>query len=87
MSAEARPLRCQELVELLTDYLEGDLDAARRVPFERHVVTCRCCSNYVAQMRRTVDLLGRAGSADPASTPSDRLLAIFRDWQATRPPT
>jgi anti-sigma factor RsiW len=50
---------CQELVEVLTDYLEGALEARRRADVERHIAVCRGCENYVAQMRSTIEVLGR----------------------------
>lgn len=52
-------MTCHELVDVLTDYLEGALDARRRADVERHVVICRGCANYLAQIRSTIDLLGR----------------------------
>ncbi len=84
MSAEAEHVTCRELVELLTDYLEDVLDAAERAEIERHIVICRGCSNYVEQMRSTIELLGRLAE-DAAHAPSEPLLARFREWQAGRP--
>ena len=57
---------CREFVEVLTDYLEGALDASERADIERHIVICRGCSNYVEQMRSTIDLLGRIAAKAPA---------------------
>jgi anti-sigma factor RsiW len=50
-------LTCQELVELVTDYFENELDPSDRARFERHVVACSGCTNYVRQMRQTIDLV------------------------------
>ena len=85
MSAEAEHVTCRELVELLTDYLEDALDPAERADIERHIVICRGCSNYVEQMRSTIELLGRLAE-DDAHAPSEALLARFREWQAGRSP-
>ncbi len=85
MSAEAEHVTCRELVELLTDYLEDVLDPAEREEIERHIVICRGCSNYVEQMRSTIELLGRLAD-DDARAPSEVLLARFREWQAGRSP-
>jgi anti-sigma factor RsiW len=76
---------CREFVEVLTDYLEGALDAHERAEIERHIVICRGCSNYIEQMRSTIDLLGRIAAAAPADEPATAALAIFRQWQAGRP--
>jgi anti-sigma factor RsiW len=52
-------LTCQELVELLTDYLEAALDepTVRRV--EEHLALCDGCVTYVDQMNATVAALRR----------------------------
>ena len=75
---------CREFVEVLTDYLEGALDAAERAEIERHIVICRGCSNYVEQFRTTIDLLGRIGAKAADDAPAGAALAIFREWQAGR---
>ena len=85
MSGEVEHLTCRELVEVLTDYLEDVLDPAGRAEIERHIVICRGCSNYVEQMRSTIELLGRLPVDDPHA-PSEELLASFRHWQAGRSP-
>jgi anti-sigma factor RsiW len=47
---------CQELVELVTDYLDGAFDEIERDRFEAHVGVCPDCEHYVEQMRLTVHL-------------------------------
>ena len=54
-------LTCRELVELVTDYLEGALSLAERHRFEGHLGTCRVCPRYVEQLRTTVRVLGKLG--------------------------
>ena len=83
MSAGVEHVTCQELVEVLTDYLEDVLDPCERAEIERHIVICRGCSSYVEQMRSTIDLLGRMAQ-DDAGAPSEALLATFREWKAQR---
>ena len=84
MSADVEHLTCKEFVEVLTDYLEDVLEPAERAEIERHIVICRGCSNYVEQMRRTIDLLGRSATGEPADGQPDKLLGMFREWQAAR---
>jgi anti-sigma factor RsiW len=84
MSADVDHLTCREFVEVLTDYLEDALDPAERAEIERHIVICRGCSNYVEQMRSTIDLLGRIEAGGEGDVHSDRLLSIFREWRAGR---
>ncbi len=75
-------LSCQELVELVTNYLEGSLSPEEVERFERHLSTCPGCVTYVAQIRETVLLSGRLtqDSLDPKLR--DALLAAFRNWRA-----
>lgn len=88
MRAEVEHLTCREFVEVLTDYLEDAVEPGVRAEIERHLVICRGCSNYVEEMRSTVGLLGRmaAGDGDEPDHDvcSDRLLSMFRAWQAGR---
>ncbi|MDQ5874162.1 MAG: zf-HC2 domain-containing protein, partial [Actinomycetota bacterium] len=44
-------LTCRELVELVTDYLEGGLTPEDRMRFEEHLLICEGCSAYVDQVR------------------------------------
>ncbi|MGA5461826.1 anti-sigma factor family protein [Mycobacterium sp. NPDC050041] len=72
---------CNELVELVTAYLDGSLDPDTRARFDVHLVECDGCEHYLQQFRATVDTLGRIG--DDAIDPvfRDRLLDAFRDWR------
>jgi anti-sigma factor RsiW len=51
-------LTCKEIVELVTQYAEGDLDDADRGRFEEHLATCGACVTYYDQMRQTVVAVG-----------------------------
>jgi len=84
MSADVEHVTCREFVEVLTDYLEGALDADERADIERHIVICRGCSNYVEQVRSTLDLLSRLATHDVDDAPAGATLAIFRHWQSGR---
>lgn len=72
-------MACNELVDVITDYLEGTLSAGDRARFEAHLPRCPFCTDYLAQMRATI---ARLGAPDPgALTPATRsaLLDAFRD--------
>jgi anti-sigma factor RsiW len=78
----AEGLSCQELVELVTEYVEGALPAQEALLFEQHAATCKGCGRYLEQMRRTIEL---AGHLTPESIPPDAeaaLLHAFRDWKS-----
>ena len=53
MSATPEEMSCRELVDLITDYLEGTMAEADRARFEAHLGECDYCVNYLAQMRDT----------------------------------
>ena len=77
-----RPLTCEEVVELVTDYLEGALNEADRERFEEHLVVCGGCSNYLDQIRTTIELTGRVTLDDLNDETKAELLAAFRDWRS-----
>jgi anti-sigma factor RsiW len=58
MTTPPQELTCQELVELVTEYLEQTLPPAERTRFEAHLAGCRGCRTYVEQMRQTIQALG-----------------------------
>ena len=74
-------LSCQELVELVTNYLEGALPPAERARFEEHLDTCRGCRAYVEQMRQTIRTLGQLTEESIPSRTKEELLRTFRDWK------
>ena len=73
---------CDELVSLVTEYLEGTISEADRRRFELHVAECEWCERYVEQTRAVVAALGQMGEepADPAAL--ERALRAFRDAHA-----
>jgi len=81
VSATIEQLSCQELVELVTDYLEGALPQGERASFEHHIDGCRGCREYVRQMRQTIELTGCLTPADVGPEAEAALLAAFRDWK------
>ena len=78
-------LACRELVELVTDYLEGALTPGERARFEAHIAGCEGCTHYVAQIRATIAITG-ATRAHEEGPEIRGLLAAFRDRQRGRPP-
>ena len=81
MSGSNDDLPCQELVELVTDYLEGRLPEPERVRLEAHLALCSGCRTYLEQMRQTVRALGRLREELLEPEARERLLAAFRDWR------
>jgi len=79
MSTE--PMNCNELVELVTAYLDGSLDPATRARVERHLAECDGCENYLQQFHVTVETLGLTPDDDLDPAFRDRLLTAFRTWR------
>jgi anti-sigma factor RsiW len=74
------PLDCDELVELVTAYLDGALDLDTRERFDLHLLDCDGCENYLQQFRSTVSTLGKITEADLEPGFRDRLMESFRDF-------
>ncbi|MBK8026804.1 MAG: zf-HC2 domain-containing protein [Chloroflexi bacterium] len=76
-------MTCEEMVELVTNYLEGTLPAADHLRFESHIAECQGCHHYLDQMRKTIDLTGRIADDTLVSVVRDTFLRLFRDWRKT----
>ena len=72
-------LTCQQVVELVTDYLEGSLGRRDRRRFEKHLRACDACSRYIEQMRETLDLLGTVPVDTLPTEAQSTLLDAFRE--------
>jgi anti-sigma factor RsiW len=74
-------LSCQELVELVTDYLEGALPSELHDRFERHIAHCSGCQAYLKQMRATIRATGTLTVDSLTPDAESTLLAAFRGWR------
>ena len=73
-------LPCRELVELVTDYLEGALPPGERTRFDAHLAECPGCTEYLEQMRVTLALTWASRELE-GGPEVDGLLRAFRDWR------
>jgi hypothetical protein len=76
-----RELRCQEIVELVTEFLEGTMDSPLRTAFEAHLAKCDGCTEYLDEIEATIRV---AGTIEPEALSPEfqaRLLAAFRDFE------
>ena len=80
MSTSAE-LTCADVVELVTNYLEGVMPAEERQRFQEHLDDCEGCTNYLEQMRATIALTGRLTEDDLPEPVRRTLVAVFRDWK------
>jgi anti-sigma factor RsiW len=74
-------MTCQELVELVTEYLEGTLPPGEKSRFEAHLERCDGCTDYLRQMRDTIALTGSLATESISAGAREALLAAFRDWK------
>jgi anti-sigma factor RsiW len=77
-----REVVCQQAVELVTDYLEGRLPRADRRRFEAHLAGCPHCTEYLAQMRATIELTGTVTAEDLPAPVQDEFIDLYRRWRA-----
>ena len=75
-------LTCRQIVELVTDYVEGALPPADRVRFEKHLVYCPGCVYYLDQMQKTLELVGELKEDDCSPEAHETFLLAFREWHA-----
>jgi len=77
-------MSCKELVELVTDYLEGALPAPDRARFEEHIRQCPGCETYLDQMRHVIRTLGRLTEDSVPPAAKATFLETFRNWKQAR---
>ena len=77
-----RDLVCQQAVELVTDYLESRLPRGDRRRYEAHLAGCPHCTEYLAQMRKTIELTGTLTADDLTPQMQDDFIALYRQWHA-----
>lgn len=73
-------MTCRQVVELITDYLEGALSVAERSRFEAHIAGCAACTAYIEQLRETRRLLLAVADVPVPTEIRGELLRAFRDW-------
>ncbi len=74
-------LVCQEVVELITAYLEDALLPEKRAQFEEHLADCDGCTNYVEQVRLTIGMLRNLAQEPAFPETKEDLLQVFRQWK------
>ncbi len=78
-----RALVCREVVELVTDYLEGAMAPQEQGRFEEHLATCPHCREYLSQMRTTLHVLARIEPEELVPDARAELVALYRRWLAS----
>ena len=78
--APGMTISCQAVVEIVTDYLEGQLDEATRTELEAHLALCPGCGLYLDQMRATIDELGHVPVESLSEQAQSELMSAFRTF-------
>ena len=84
MSTAPATIECRDLVELVTEYLEGALPPDDLARLEAHLAGCEGCTRYLAQLRITIRLTGMLQEDDLPAKGREELLAAFRAWRDGR---
>jgi anti-sigma factor RsiW len=79
-------LRCRELIELLSDYLDGAIPQPDRAVIDDHLAACDGCTRVVDQLRQTIRIAGTLTPDDVPIEQRDALLGAFRSWRRSAPP-
>jgi anti-sigma factor RsiW len=66
----------------MSDYVDGVLDERDRARLDQHLAGCPHCTEYLAQLRATIDALGHAEPDDLSDEALDDLVALYRRWRA-----
>ena len=75
-------ITCQEVVELLSAYLDGELDPLNLERVETHLAGCDGCTMVLEEFRETLRLSGGLTVEQVDETQRRTLLEAFRDWTA-----
>lgn len=79
-------LNCQEVVNLVTEYLEAALLPATREQFEQHLADCPGCQTYLEQIQQTITMLRALAEEPMFPETKQQLLQVFQTWKQGPPP-
>ncbi len=82
MTTPKDDLPCRDLVEMVSDYLEGTFDPETEARIRTHLTWCDACSDYVEQIRAITDLSSRLRDDDVPQRLRREILSAFRARQS-----
>jgi anti-sigma factor RsiW len=74
-------LSCQDITEVITDYIEGRMSMGKRLKFHMHLGMCRHCRRYLRQVRQTIRLSASLPRAPAPPEVHDELMRRFKNWK------
>jgi anti-sigma factor RsiW len=72
---------CQEITELVTEYLLDELPVGERMRFSLHIALCRHCRRYLRQMRATIKVTGKLPQEPIPEAVMSELMKRFEGWK------
>ena len=75
-------MTCRELVELLIDFLDGELPEDRRRHIEQHLEFCPPCLTYLKTYKVTIQLTRRLPDVPPPPELLERLKAALGEHRS-----
>lgn len=73
--------QCQEVVELVNEYLGHALTPEDRTAFEAHLATCPPCTTYLTHMKTVLNVASSLGKDSPPADVEPQLMAMFQSWR------
>ena len=73
-------ITCRDLVELLSEHMDGGLTSAERARLEGHLATCEGCTNALDQFRETIRTTGRITEDQVDHRPREAFRDVFTRW-------
>ncbi len=75
-------MRCEEMLAVLNEYVDGTIDPALCADFEKHMAGCNPCQVVVDNIRRTITLYQNGQPYELPVPFQERLHAVLRArWQ------
>jgi len=80
-------MKCEELLRMLNDYVDGDIDPGVCEEFQKHLDECNPCEVVVDTIRKTITLYKESGVYEIPVEFRERLHQVLRDkWKQKQPP-
>jgi hypothetical protein len=76
-------MKCEELLKLLNEYVEGTVDPTICAEFEKHMAGCNPCQVVVDNIRKTITLYKNGQPCElPAEFRQELHSALRERWKA-----
>ncbi len=77
-------MKCEDLLSMLNEYVDGTIDPSICKEFERHLAGCNPCQVVIDNIRKTITLYREGKSYELPLEFRDRLHKVLRErWKET----